>query len=63
MSDKKVSDLPFGSQDDSENRLWDALSSIETEEPSANLRKGFYQKLEQASRPTALDKTAWPPVQ
>ena len=24
MSDKKVSDLPFGSQDDSENRLWDA---------------------------------------
>ncbi|MGI9201465.1 MAG: hypothetical protein ACR2QL_10420 [Woeseiaceae bacterium] len=56
MSDKKVSDLPLGSEDPSENRLWDALATIESEEPSADLRKGFYEKLEQASRPTATDK-------
>ena len=56
MSDKKLSDLPLGSDDEAENRLWDALAAVESEEPSANLRKGFYQKLEQASRPPALSK-------
>jgi hypothetical protein len=55
-SDKKLSDLPLGSDDEAENRLWDALATVDSEEPSANLRKGFYERLEQASRPTALAK-------
>jgi hypothetical protein len=56
QSDYKTSDLPLGSDDAGENKLWDALAAIETEEPSANLRQGFYQKLEQANRPTLLSK-------
>jgi len=56
MSDKRHSDLPLGSDDAAENRLWDALATADSAEPSANLRKGFYQKLEQASQPTALSK-------
>lgn len=53
-NDKRTSDLPLESDDAAENKLWDALSAIETEEPSQNLRQGFYQKLEQASRPTLV---------
>ena len=56
QSDKRTSDLPLGSDDAAENKLWDALATMETEEPSSNLRQGFYQKLEQASRPTLVSK-------
>jgi len=56
MSDKKSSDLPLGSEDAAENELWDTLGSIESTEPSTALRQGFYQKLEQASRPTLMEK-------
>jgi hypothetical protein len=53
-SDKKISDLPLGSDNEAEQQLWDALATIDAAEPTANLRKGFYEKLEQASRPTWL---------
>ncbi len=54
MSDKKLTDLPLGSDDTAENELWNVLGEIEAEEPSAGLRAGFYRKLEQASRPTPI---------
>ena len=56
MSDKKLSDLPLDSEHAAENKLWNALGQIEMDEPSANLRRGFYQKLEQASQPTPMTK-------
>jgi len=56
MSDKRISDLPLGSDEAAENRLWDALAEVDHMEPSPNLRRGFYEKLEQASRPTLMSK-------
>lgn len=56
MSDQRKSNLPFSSDDTGENTLWDSLASIEAGEPSANLRKSFYSKLEQAARPTLSSK-------
>ena len=56
MSDTRKSELPFSSEDAAENRLWDELSAIETEEPSTSLRKNFYAKLEHASQPTLATK-------
>ena len=56
MSDKRNSDLPLGSDEAAENRLWDALAEVEHTAPSANLRRGFYEKLELASRPTLMSK-------
>ena len=59
MSDDKLSDenthgIPLDSDDAAEIELWDALGTIEAQEPSAQLRQGFYQKLEDASRPTTM---------
>lgn len=56
MSDKRESDLPFSSDEPSENALWDSLATIEAAEPSAELRKSFYAKLEQAAQPTLSQK-------
>lgn len=56
LPDKKTSDLALDSDDAAENNLWSTLGEIEAEEPSGNLRRDFYQKLEQASRPTLLSK-------
>lgn len=54
MSEKKLSNLPLGSDDHAENELWNALREIEAEEPSARLRQDFYRSLEQASRPAPM---------
>ena len=54
MSEKKVSGLPLESDDVAENELWRALAEIETEQPSARLRQGFYSRLEHAGRRTML---------
>ena len=59
MSDDKLSDentngIPLDSDDAAEIELWEALGTIEVKEPSAQLRQGFYQKLEDASRPTTM---------
>jgi len=56
MSDKKLPNLPLDSDDDAEKKLWDALGKFDAEEPSANLRRGFYRELEDANRPTAMTK-------
>ena len=58
MSDKKESELPFSSDDASENRLWDELAALQNEAPSSGLRRDFYAKLEQASRPTLATRLA-----
>lgn len=56
MSDKRKSHLPFSSDEPAENTLWDSLETMEVEEPSQDLRKNFYAKLEQATRPTLSSK-------
>ncbi len=56
MSDKRFPDLLLDSDDSAVNELWKTLGEAEHEEPSARLRQAFYQKLEQASRPTPATK-------
>lgn len=58
MSKENLSNnnLPLDSNDAAENKLWDVLAAIDVEEPSLNLRQGFYERLERASRPTLLSK-------
>jgi hypothetical protein len=56
MSDKRKPGLPYSSDEPAENSLWDSLATLEAEEPTADLRKNFYTKLEQAARPTLLSK-------
>jgi hypothetical protein len=56
MSDTRKPGLPFSSEEAAENRLWDELGAIESEEPSASMRRDFYAKLEKASRPTLISK-------
>ena len=51
MSDKVNSGLPFASDEAAENRLWDELGELRSEEPSPALRGNFYAQLEQAARP------------
>jgi hypothetical protein len=56
MSDKIKTDLPFTSDEPAENTLWNSLATIEAEQPSANLRKNFYAKLDRATAPTLSSK-------
>jgi hypothetical protein len=49
MSDRKNPNLPFESSDASEQQMWAALGDLPASEPSANLRRSFYNDLEQAS--------------
>jgi hypothetical protein len=52
MPDQKS--VPFEAGDRGEQVLWEALGDLPQGEPSPELRKGFYQMLEQASRPGPL---------
>ena len=52
MSDKKS--LPFNGDSEVENELWNMLGELPTDEPSPQLRQGFYHKLDVASRPNPL---------
>lgn len=52
MSEQRKTTLPFAADDATEKRLWDALGEIPAAEPSANLRRNFYARLEQEARPT-----------
>ena len=54
MVEKKVSKLAL-ELDDAGKALWDALGSVEHEEPSAGLRRSFHAKLGHASRRSWLD--------
>lgn len=56
MSENNQSDNKISDDNIAEEELWSALAEIESEEPSANLRQSFYQKLEQARRPTLASK-------
>ena len=51
MPDRKTTSAPFESSDVSEQQLWQALGKLPRTEPSANLRRGFYQQLEKADSP------------
>jgi hypothetical protein len=53
MPDRKDSTLPFESSEATEQKLWAALSELPREAPSPQLRRSFYQQLEQA------DSTSW----
>ena len=46
MTDQKDTSLPFESSEASEQQLWQALGDLPGAEPSANLRRGFYEQLE-----------------
>ena len=52
MPDRKRNDLPFDSEDHSEQALWNALEELPREEPMPGLRRNFYRQLEQASAET-----------
>lgn len=56
MSDKRLPDLPLGSDDPAENELWKVLGDVEHDEPPARLRQGFYKKLERANQPNPAMK-------
>jgi hypothetical protein len=49
MPDNKITSLPFESENADEQRLWAALGELPSAEPSADMRRSFYQRLEQAS--------------
>lgn len=49
MPDNKRFDLPFDSEDSSEQALWQALEGLPREEPQPQLRRDFYRRLEHAS--------------
>lgn len=52
MSDRKVSELPFDSDDPQEQRLWTALADLPRREPSPELRRSFYRALEHVGAAT-----------
>lgn len=51
MSDKKTSGVPFAGEDAAEQRLWAALDDLPREMPSRELRRTFYERLDDASAP------------
>lgn len=51
MTDQKDRSLPFESSESSEQQLWQALGELPQAEPTANLRRGFYEQLEKAGQP------------
>ncbi|MBT8101131.1 MAG: hypothetical protein KJO82_15355 [Gammaproteobacteria bacterium] len=56
MSDQKPTDLPFNSDNAEEQALWKSLARLNPDEPSERLRREFYRKLSDASRPTFLSR-------
>jgi len=56
MSDNKHSRFPFDGENESENKLWEALGEITDAEPSPQLRQNFYRELEKASRPRLSER-------
>lgn len=56
MTDRKDPSLPFESSETAEQALWAALQELPREEPSPQLRRSFYQRLEQAGSETWRDR-------
>ena len=60
MTDQKDRSLPFESSDAKEQQLWQALGDLPHAEPSADLRRGFYEQLEKAdSRSLGVRIRGW----
>jgi len=55
MSDRNRSNLPFESNDPAEQQLWSELRDLPGEAPSEDLRRGFYNALDDASSETWSD--------
>lgn len=49
MPDRKRYELPYDGESPSEQALWNALGDLPREEPQPQLRRNFYQRLEEAS--------------
>lgn len=49
MPDKKTTSVPFESSSTEEQRLWDALDDLPRNEPSPDMRRSFYRRLEQTN--------------
>jgi len=49
MPDKKTTSVSFESSDQQEQNLWAALGDLPRGEPSPDMRRSFYQRLEEAS--------------
>lgn len=54
MREQKPPSLPFETTDTEEQALWAALADLPRDEPPGSLRRGFYENLEAAGRPTAM---------
>jgi len=48
--------VPFDSDDAQERRLWEELNALPQAEPSARLRRRFYDRLDEAGRPSRADR-------
>jgi hypothetical protein len=57
MPDKYPESVPFESSDPAEQSLWAALGDLPRGKPSADLRRSFYQRLEQAGSQNWLERT------
>jgi hypothetical protein len=60
MSDQKPAGLPFDGTDPAERELWNLLGELGNGEPSPRLRRKFYARLHEESRPgLAARLRAW----
>jgi hypothetical protein len=56
MSDPRKPGVPFASDDEAEQQLWQALRDVPQPEPPPRLRRQFYGELDKVSRRTRLDR-------
>ena len=56
MSEKKTSGVPFSSESEAEQLLWDALEKTHMDEPPPRLRRKFYSELDSLGRGTRMDR-------
>ena len=56
MSEKDPSGVPFASDEDDEQQLWQALENVSQPEPPPRLRRKFYGELDKLGRATPLDR-------
>src|SRR5688500_9358040 len=55
-TDKRKSGVPFASDDDSEQALWQALADVAQPEPPPRMRRRFYGELDRIGRSTPLQR-------
>jgi hypothetical protein len=56
MSEKENPGVPFVSDDDEEQKLWNELQRISQAEPTPRLRARFYRDLDRIGRSTPMDR-------